>query len=236
MSPISDTDMQFLSEAKDGKKPRILPPQNRKYACTVVSMLPFVLNEDKPHMLPSSFHVPASENGKLGILHVEEGIHYIPNPLIEEGKPNANIRQTTLPDEMARSIVQDYSTAQVSLGPGAEPGLFWVPGRLTEKEVVYNYPELIEEYSAKQKKWFHNLVALADADWNKNHNMLAVSDLQRSAARALGIKKEWVEFQQQETVSCPFCTVSVPPFAIVCPNCKNVIDKVRYEQIAGVAK
>lgn len=202
--------------------------QQRKYACTIVNLLPMELNEDKPHMLPSSFKVPAATKHSLGLLHVEEGIHYVPNPLVDDGKPNSSIKQITMPDEMARSIVEDYASAQVALGSGATPGIFYVSGRLTEKEVRELYPDLVEQYTVQMKKWFHNLCALADADWNRNHNMLAVSDLQRMAAKYLGINKEWVEFKQQENAVCKFCTVFIPVGAIVCPNCKNILDDKAY--------
>lgn len=207
-----------------------------KYACTVVSLLPFELLEEKPHMLPSAFKVPAAKGyDKPGILHVEEGIHYIPNPLIDEGKPGSSIRQTTSPNEMARSIVEDYASAHVALSDNGGPGLFWVEGRLTAKQIVEEYADLLGEYKQRQKNWFRNLCALADADWQKNHNMLAVSDLQRAAARDLGIKKDWVEFVAQETMNCPFCTVAIPPAAVKCPNCSEIVDKKRYDEMKGAA-
>lgn len=205
-------------------------PVNKKFACTIVSMLPFELNEDKPHMLPSSYRIPAAVNGKYGIAHIEEGIHYIPNPLIEEGKPGSSIKQTTMPDEMARSVVEDYVTAQVSLGENASPGIFFVPGRLTLKEVRENYPELISHYEELQKNWFRNLCALADADWSKNHNLLSVSDLQRAAAKSLGIVKDWVEMRVEETTACPMCKTNVNPEAIVCMNCKAILKPEQYKR------
>jgi len=208
----------------------------RKFACTVVNLLPFELHEEKPHMLPSAFIVPAAEDGVFGILHVEEGIHWVPNPLIDEGKPGSSIKQTTMPDEMARSIVEDFAFAQVCLGEDAKPGLFWVSGRLSVKDIKANYPDLIKQYQAYQTNWFRNLCAMANADWNKNHNMLAVSDLQRTAARALGIREAWVEMQVTETANCPMCQSLVNPAAIVCSSCKYILkpDQYKKEQFANV--
>lgn len=214
------------------------PNAQRKHACTVVSMLPFSLLEEKPHMLPSAYVIPAATEDKLGILHVEEGVHYIPNALIEEGKPGSNIKQVTLPEDMAKSIVDDYATAQVALSEDGGPGIFWVSGRLSHKDIVTQFPELVDLYVTRQKVWFRNLCALADADWNKNKNMLAVSDLQRAAAKVLGIHKDWVDFQVEETINCKMCKVAINPEAVVCSGCGYILkpDLYNKEQFANVKR
>lgn len=206
---------------------------HRAYSCTVVSLLPYTLHEEKPHMLPSTFIVPAaSMDGKrLGILWVREGIHYIPNPLMDEGKPGASIKQVTTPSEMARSICEDYNCAHVALGEDASPGLFWVPGRVIQKDVEKNHSKRLNVMKLMQRNWFHNLCVMADADWEKNHDMRAVSDLQRLAARSLGIQRQWVEFRLEEMTRCPYCNSSVSPTAAVCANCKEVIDRSKYAKL-----
>lgn len=208
-----------------------LPKANRKWACTVVNLLPREIVEDKPHLLPNTFKIPAAKWGDIAVLHVEEAIHYIPNPLIDEGKPGSSFRQITPPNEVARSLVEDYKNAHIATTEDAEPGLFWVEGRLSLDDIREYHSEEIKEADRKQKNWFRNLVALADADWEKNKNRLAVSDLQRLAARCLGIRKDWVEMQMQETVNCPFCTVAIPPDAIKCPNCKEVVKPEEYKKL-----
>jgi len=203
-----------------------------EYCCTVVSLLPYELSEDKPHMLPSTFKVPpASMDGlRFGILHVKEGIHWIPNPLIDEGKPGSSIKQVTPPSEMARSICEDYNSAHVALTDNASPGLFWVPGKLTQDDVEKFHRRKIQAARERQKNWFKNLCMMADADWEKNHNMLAVSDLQRIAAKSLGVNKEWVEFKVEEMNKCPFCKISVSSDASKCSNCGEIINPTLYAQ------
>lgn len=203
------------------------------YACTVVSLLPYELHEEKPHMLPSTFIIPAaSMDGRVfGILHVREGIHYIPNPLMDEGKPGSTIKQTTSPAEMARSICEDYNCAHVALGEDAQPGLFWVPGKLTQKDVISYHGKRLLAIKKRQKNWFHNLCVMADADWQKNHDMRAVSDLQRLAAKSLGINREWVEFKMEEMTKCPYCNSSLSPDAAVCANCKEIVNKTKYDNL-----
>jgi hypothetical protein len=204
---------------------------SRKYACTVVNLLPYEFREEKPHMLPAVFIIPAAPADGIAVIHVEEGIHYIPNPIIDEGKPGSSIKQTTPPHEMARSICEDYKTAHIGLGEDAEPGLFWVQQRLTAGEVSIIHAKLVKEARAKQNRWFQNLIAIADTDWNKNRNMLTVSDLQRVAARALGIKKEWVEMLSEIPTFCPSCKSSVHHDAVVCASCKYVLRPEEYKKM-----
>jgi len=203
----------------------------RKYACTVVNLIPRELFEEKPHMLPATFKVPAAPSGGISVFHVEEGIHYVPNPIIDEGKPGSSFKITTSAEEMARSICEDYVTAQIALDEGAQPGIFWVRGRLGVKEVMEIHKDKVEEYRVKQKAWFLNLVAMADADWRKNHNMLAVSDLQRMAARELNINKEWVDFNPEIPVMCPACQTALKPEAVVCFNCKFIVKPEEFKKM-----
>jgi hypothetical protein len=220
-----DAEVESKSSKKEDGRKKNIPPHLRPMGCTVVSLLPFKLHEEKPHMLPSVYIVPAAENGDISVLHVGEGLHYIPNPVIDEGRPGSTIKQTTSPMEMARSICEDYNGAHVATSEDAGPSLFWVQGRLNIEEIHEYHQEKINAARLRVNQWYRNLCAMADADWNRNRNMLAVSDLQRTAAKVLGIKKEWVEFTAQETIPCKFCTIPIPPTAIICPNCKNVLNQ-----------
>lgn len=204
---------------------------NTEYACTVVSLLPIALHEEKHHLLPAVFDVPKAEMGKMAILHVKEAIFYIPNPLIDEGKPGSSIRQTVSPMEVARSICQDYCCAHIGLGEDAQPGLFWVEGKLTASQVEEFYPEQLATAKRQQVNWYKNIIAMADTDWEKNRNMLAVSDLQREAARALNVQKEWVEFKTEEMNKCPYCQMAVSIEAAICSNCKNVVNRAKFDAL-----
>ena len=207
-----------------------------EYIATVVTLLPRELLEEKPHLLPGSYRIPAAEWNDIAVLHVGEGCQWIPNPLIDEGQPGASIKQVVSPREIARSLCEDYKSAHIALGEDAAPGLFWVQGRLTKNEVKKYHPEEIKKAKRQQDNWFRNLIAMADADWMKNHNMLAVSDLQRLAARCMGVKKDWVEFAITESIACPFCTISIPSVAIVCPNCRQILNQEEYKKRStGVA-
>lgn len=220
-------------DKQDKQEDTELPVNARKYACTVVSLLPLIINEEKPHMLPSTFRVPAAVYGKIAILHVEEGIHWVPDPILDR-----SLKQVTSPSEMSRSIVDDYTSAHICLGEDCMPGLFWVEGRLTVAEVEQHHKGKIRKYKTMQDNWFHALCNMADADWHKNHNMMAVSNLQRMAARSLGLaeKYEWVQMESVSTTECPFCKFRIALGSIKCINCKEVVDQAAYNKLVGGTK
>jgi len=223
--PPSNLSVEFDKEEEQ-------PIHVRKFACTVVSLVPLPIEEDKPGILPSTFKIEAAEKGDFSILHVEEGIHYIPHVF-----DNTSIKQTTTPQEMARSIVEDYASSHIGIGEFAGPGIFWVEGRLTKLEVKKHHAKKLAAAELRQTNWFHNLIAMADADWQRNKNMLAVSDLQRAAARCLGIQKDWlVATKAEETISCPFCKTAIAPDSIKCFNCKEVVNQKKYEEMTKGVK
>lgn len=222
-----DPSAVFSGEAKDED----LPVHARRYACTVVSLLPREVREDKPHLLPSTFVVPAAVYGDIAILHVEEAIHYVPSPFDDR-----NLKQVTTPNEMARSIVEDFCSAHIALADNCGPGLFWIEGRLSKSEVKKFHGRKIMDAKERQDNWFNALCMMADADWVKNKNMQSVSDLQRLAAKCLGVKKEWVAFTMEQTIVCPYCKASIAPDSVLCMNCKEVVNQKAYDELKGKGK
>lgn len=201
--------------------------RGQAYACTVVSFVPIQLHEEKPHLFPAVYVLPAAKKNEFVLLHVGESHHFIPDPFDEK----RNYKQVTPPHEMARSICDDYNTAHIGTDSESGPGLFWVHGRLTIQQVKDKHSDLLEFYQKRQTKWFHNLVSIADADWEKNKNRLAVSDLQRIAAQYLGIQKDWVIATIQENMTCPFCKALISVDSVKCYNCKEVVNPVAYKKM-----
>jgi hypothetical protein len=146
-------------------------------------------------------------------------------------------------DEVARSICEDYIKARSGQGitPGiAEPGLFFVDGEYKDKkDILVVHKELIDAARDRQRQWFINLVELADDEWNKYHLHRSISDMMRFAANFLGLEREWnVEAKADSIQFCPACKMTIQTGAIICGNCRTVIDKDAYKkagfQPAGV--
>lgn len=203
------------------------PDRNTGYACTVVSLLPVKLSEVKPHLFPGQFDIPACPKGEIVVIHVGESHHFIPDVFDEK----RNYKVVTPPHEMARSICEDYGTALVGTDSDAGPALFWVHQRLSDIQVAEKHPKLISFFQERQKRWFDNLISMADADWEKNKNRMAVSDLQRVAAKYHGQTKDWVNITPMENMPCVFCKVMISVDSIKCFNCKEVVNPEAYKRL-----
>lgn len=195
--------------------------------CTVVSLMPYAIEETKPGVIPGVFLIPAAKDRTPGILHIDDGHS---NLYMGEGK--------TFPikhgaEEIAKALINDYWTAQLESSEDARPALFWVYGKLSAVEVMAKHKKELQEAKTRQNKWFMNLVRKADDDWavSKQHRM--ISDLQRNAAIALGLKnKEWVQGAEiQEFIKCVFCSTMVEASAAICHNCKNIVNPERAREL-----
>jgi hypothetical protein len=199
--------------------------------------MPNKLVEAKPHMLPSEFEIEAADP-KYGfsVNYIGEAVHYVPNPLIDDGKPGATIKQVTTPMVMAESIVNDYVNSQIATTGDAKPGMFWLAGRYDHSEVEELFAEELAAARERHRRWYINLTRMADSDWNKNHNIMVISDLQRTAAKSIGHKAEWVTAITAEApmmIKCKFCQVDINPEVVKCPNCKEVVNEKKYKELVG---
>jgi len=203
---------------------------NTNLSCTVVSLVPFTIREEKPGLIPSRYFIPASDSIVPQILHVGPAMHYV---YLDETRGNLQIRDAA--NEVARSLVQDYAGAQLVVNEDSTPGIFWVPGVHTAKEIEEKYSEQLVEVKIKQRKWFTLICRLADDDWNKFHQHNVVSDFQRRVATILGLNPEEHEWMNPEikiaTVTCFACGSPVGLTIAVCPVCRCILDQDKYNKL-----
>jgi hypothetical protein len=87
-------------------------------------------------------------------------------------------------------------------------------------------PTDTELASAHEKldDFYRALVASADREWERSHSFLFIHDLQRRAAKSLGIEKEW-HYQSRETEECPGCGERIKPGVAVCKSCGAILNR-----------
>jgi len=199
-------------------------------AATVISMVPFPIDETKPGMTPSKFYVDPAPRDGFSCLLVTKCRHGV---YLDEFRPVLVV--PTAPEEVAEAICFDYKKGQLGIRLGeAEPGLFWVPGNFAEKET---HKELQATFAAEfrdaarlQIEWFKSLVSLADDGWNRFKQRGMISQMQKIAASALKLEREWLlDIEVTAALSeCPICYEKVHPKAIVCRGCNGILDEVEY--------
>lgn len=186
---------------------------------TIVSICPFELREEKPGLIPGVFIIPPAKEGDFNILVISDSKHTIRIPV--QGN---KITLTEDAHILAESIVQDRMTGQLLYRSDCHPGLFWVPGELTKEQIVKQFPDKLQEAHLKQRNWYRALCKLADDDWNNYHQHKFISDIQRHAAKVMGLERDWLLVDMTDGPSkCPACFTNVDPRATICYNCKTVI-------------
>lgn len=205
--------------------------QTYEPATTVVSLVPFPINEEKPGMSPSKFFIdPADPELGFSTLLVTKCRHGV---YLDEYRPVLVV--PTAPEEVAESICFDYKKGQLGIRMGeAEPGLFWVPGNFAGKEKEAELKAIFSadfrEAEKLQIAWFTALVALADDGWGQFKRRGAVSMMQKIAANALKLKREWLLDNEVASAlsECPICFEKVHPRAIVCRGCNGILNEAEY--------
>jgi hypothetical protein len=72
--------------------------------------------------------------------------------------------------------------------------------------------------------FYRRMVAAADREWERSHSYLFINDVERRAARHLGLEKEWL-YQAREMADCPGCGEKVRPGVAVCKTCGAILDR-----------
>ena len=190
---------------------------------TIVSLLPREVTETKPTIQPGTFTIPAGTKEKPGILIIGSSSWWRE---IDEGQPLLEIPVSSV--QVADSIVKDYCNGLLGCDMSeAMPGLFYVAGAHNLESIKKNYAGMIEKYYRLQRKWFGNLVQIADVMWARsNGNPLAINDDARLACEELGFKdKPWLkDFHAAQLVQCIACGSFKNPDFPICPTCHAIAD------------
>jgi hypothetical protein len=123
----------------------------------------------------------------------------------------------------AREIAEDIAREINSdSGEGSFHGVFVAAGpEPTEAELAEAHGRLAEF----QKK----LVAAADLEWERSHNPMFITDLERRAARELGLDKPWL-YDPKPLAECPACAEKIKPGVAVCRSCGAILDREKAAQ------
>jgi hypothetical protein len=201
----------------------IRAPINPMDKSTIVSILPKRIEERKATITPGFFVIePGSfENPSLLVVGPSSWWREI-----DENQPLLEIPVSSI--QIADSIVRDYANGLLACNMADQmPGLFYVPGEFTVEKIKKEHSGLLTKAQATQKKWFLELVRLADVLWSRsNGNPLSISDDARLACKYLNISnKPWLgDIQQSELIRCVACGNLRNPAFPICAVCKAVAD------------
>jgi hypothetical protein len=123
----------------------------------------------------------------------------------------------------AREIAEDIAREiNGDSGEGSFHGVFVAAGsEPTEAELADARRRLAE--------FQHRLVAAADLEWERTKNPMFITDLERRAARQLGLEKPWL-YDPKPLAECPVCAEKIKPGVAVCRSCGAILDREKAAQ------
>jgi hypothetical protein len=124
-------------------------------------------------------------------------------------------------DDIAREINGDS-------GEGSYHGVFVAAGDTPTEEELRDAHRRLEDFQ-------HRLVAAADLEWERTKNPMFITDLERRAARQLGLDKPWL-YDPKPLVECPLCAEKIKPGVAVCRSCGAILDREKAAQYGLVAR
>jgi hypothetical protein len=118
----------------------------------------------------------------------------------------------------AREIAEDLAREiNGDSGEGSFHGVFVAAGaEPTEEELA--------EARMKLDAFHRRLVEMADLEWERSHNPMFITDLERRAARELKLDKPWL-YDPKPQADCPACGERIKPGVAVCRSCGAILDR-----------
>jgi len=123
----------------------------------------------------------------------------------------------------AREIAEDIARElNGDSGEGSYHGVFVAAGDLpTENELT--------EARSRLEAFHRKLVAAADLEWERTKNPMFITDLERRAARSLGVEKPWL-YDPKPMADCPVCAEKIKHGVAVCRSCGAILDREKAAQ------
>jgi len=129
----------------------------------------------------------------------------------------------------AREIAEDIARElNGDSGEGSYHGVFVAAGEApTDSE--------LSEACRRLEVFQRRLVAAADLEWERTKNPMFITDLERRAARQLGLEKPWL-YDPKPLADCPVCAEKIKPGVAVCRSCGAILDREKAAQYGLVAE
>jgi hypothetical protein len=123
----------------------------------------------------------------------------------------------------AREIAEDIAREINSdSGEGSFHGVFVADGPQPTEAELAEARRRLEEFQRR-------LVTAADLEWERTKNPMFITDLERRAARQLGLEKPWL-YDPKPLAECPVCAEKIKPGLAVCRSCGAILDREKAAQ------
>ena len=198
---------------------------------TIVSLVTFPLIHPTPGESPDCYIIPAAKVGGMTVMLI--GDARVPQ-YQGEGKSAIELKPSDL---VAEEIVTCQRARSLAADGNSFPGIMWLEGAWEAPKIIAEKSPELKELATAQIGWYTRLVELADDDWAQNRQYKRITDMSRHAAKALGLKKDWILTARDPGMlkDCPASRSEINKEAAVCPVCRTVIDAAKLKTLGLVA-
>lgn len=196
---------------------------------TIISIYPRECRETRPGFRPTSvFVLPESPiGGKFSRLVIEPQVQsqYVGNGF------HVDRSDATTPEKIAADLVRCWADNRAWSGipAGARPGIWVAKEPNPTDEQVLSSPEY-KRALQEQNRYFAEKVKQADLYWQRDKSTINIDSEHYLAADYLKITgRSWQHDNRREAnKTCPFCGAVIPSGAMICRECKEIVDPERY--------
>jgi hypothetical protein len=127
--------------------------------------------------------------------------------------------------EVAEDIAREINGDS---GEGSFHGVFVAAGTAPTEAELADARRRLEEFQRR-------LVTAADLEWERTKNPMFITDLDRRAARQLGLEKPWL-YDPKPLAECPVCAEKIKHGVAVCRSCHAILDREKAARYGLVPK
>ena len=194
---------------------------------TVISICPMAINPYsgfKPGISPAVPEIPAAKENDFVVVHIPDSQRAV---YVMDGK---SLWSMVPGEQVAGAIASNYISSMMGIEHDAFPGVKAIPGKFSKDEILKSFgwdeDNGLGGLKKVQLKWFTILVKMADDKWTNPMNPgkhRSISDIERAAAKSLGLNRDWLTSVPTDQIKCPACRLYIPGDATICFNCKTPI-------------
>lgn len=200
--------------------------QIRVRVATLMNRSPLNIDENIPGIYPAYFNLPApTREQKMTIQVIEKAEHHI---YLDADRPM--MRNEIDAEVLAASVIEGLMASWPMVGKDCRPAFFAASGGWTVESALKELAKPIKEADEIQNHWFQQLLMQADSYYSRAKDTRVITMLHREAAERLGAKREWA-FNLDPNKVCPFCSAPVIFNAVICRECKEVINPEAYRRL-----
>ena len=166
--------------------------------------------------------------GSLVVHSPESGASFAVTPIHAcKGVMDLGDKRTMEFSITAREIAEDIARElNNDSGEGSFHGVFVAAGAQPTEDELAAARERLDAF-------YRKLVASADLEWERSHNPMFITDLDRRAARELKLDKPWL-YDPKPQAECPACAEKIKPGVAVCRSCGAILDRAKAAQFGLV--